>query len=61
MKYSMEGEAYTHEGFHVHDKLFCQNDGEKEIYQFPISAKTRITSDNGELIFNCQIWPLVLH
>lgn len=61
MKYSMEeGEDYTHEGFHVHGKLFCQNGGEKEI-QFPISTKSVITTDNGELIFNCQIWLLVLY
>lgn len=52
MKCSMkEGDGYTHEGFHVHGKLFSQNYGEKEIYRFPISAKSVITTDNGELIF----------
>lgn len=41
--------------------FFCQSDGEKEIYWFPISAKLVITPDNGELIFVCQVQPLILH
>jgi len=57
--YSREEEESS--SFMCITSFFDRSDEEKEIYQFPISAKPVITTDAGELIFVCQIWLLILH